>query len=421
MGQTFLSNKPRVFYGYWIVTATFFFNFINSGCGSFTFSIFVKPLQADLSWSRGEIMTAFTIYSLFTGLTLPLVGKLVDRYGARKVIFVGALIGGLGFLSLSLMNSFLQFYASYAIIGIGMSAIGYVPASAIVSNWFQKRRGLALGIMSMGIGVGGLTLAPFIGAYLIPNLGWRATYLFLGVIAWAIVIPLALLVIREKPADLGLIPYNTNATEAFTTNKATCLISKELTLKMALATPAFWLITISYTLSAFSLTGAIQSQVPFLQDIGIPAAMAAIILGVIGLMSAISKFGFGWLCDRIPADYACSIGLGFQLIGIALLLNIETASPSAIIWLSAISLGLGAGSWLPTMSILTSTNFGLASYGAIFGTAALVQSIGVATGPLMAGYLYDAINTYHRPFMIFLILYAISIPSVLAVRHAKTT
>ena len=183
-----LSEKPKLFYGYWIVVATFFCLFIVSGCGFFAFSLFVRPLQTDLGWGRGDIMAAFTIFYLVVGVASPFIGRVVDRYGARRVISIGALIAGIGFMSLSLVNSLWHFHVSYAIIGIGMTAIGQVPSSAIVSNWFKKRRGTAIGIMSAGIGTGGFVLAPLLGSYLIPNFGWRDSYLALAVLTSSSVI-----------------------------------------------------------------------------------------------------------------------------------------------------------------------------------------------------------------------------------------
>ncbi len=139
-----LPKKPKVFYGYWIVVVMFLCIFIHSGCAVYAFSLFVKPLQADLGWGRGEIMVAFTILFLSQGAASPFVGRAVDRYGAKKVISIGALVAGLGFTLLSLMNNLWYFYVICVVIGIGMAAMGVVPASAVVSNWFKRKRGLAI-------------------------------------------------------------------------------------------------------------------------------------------------------------------------------------------------------------------------------------------------------------------------------------
>jgi len=419
MKKTHLLKNPKVFYGYWILVATFFCLFIYAGCGFYAFSLFVRPLQADFGWGRGEINAAFTILFLVSGVASPFIGKVVDRYGARRVISIGAAIVGLGFILLSVMSNLWHFYVVYAVIGVGITAIGQVPTSAIVSNWFEKRRGLVIGVMSTGIGIGGFALAPLVGGYIIPSFGWRISYRVLAMLAWVLIIPLTLLVMKTRPADMGLYPDGRQAPDAMTGAEASFSTAKGLTLRMALATSAFWLICISFLLNQFSQIGLVQSQVPHLEDIGFPVVTAATALGFVGLASAIGKFGFGWLCDRIPAKYACSIGLGFMLTGLIIFMNIKLTSPLAMVWLYAFTTGLGSGSWLPTMSMLISTNFGLVAYGTIFGVVALFQNLGMAVSPLMAGYMYDTMNTYHLAFIIFLVLFGIAILAMLAVRRPK--
>jgi MFS family permease len=365
-------------------------------------------------------MAGFTVYLMIVGLASPFVGRAIDRYAASKVIAAGALIAGLGFVLLSRTDYPWHFYLGYAIVGIGFAALGHVSATAVISNWFKKRRGTAIGVMSTGIGTGGLVMAPFVGGYLIPSFGWRAAYLTMGVLVWVLIIPLALLVIKKTPADMGLYPDGEPAPELTAVDALPSLTARGLTLRMALATSAFWLIAISYPVGGFSQVGSLQSLAPYLEDIGFPAAMAAGALGGLGLGSLIGKFFFGWLCDRIPPKYACSIGLGFQAVSIALLRSVGSASPLPLIWANALMLGLGAGSWLPTMSMLISTNFGLVAYGSIYGVINLAQSLGVSTGPLLAGYMFDVTGGYHWAFIIFLALYAVSIPAVLAVRRPKS-
>ena len=417
MEKVNLPQKPKVFYGYWIAVAAFFCLFISSSCGFYAFSLFIKPLQASLDWGRGEIMAAFTILFLVRGAALPFIGVLIDRYGARIVIFIGALIAGLGFILLSLMHNLWHFYSGWAVVGVGLAAMSSVPATAIVLNWFKKRGGMAIGLMSTGVGAGGL-LAPLVGGYLLPNFGWRSSYLALALLIWVVIIPLALLVIKTKPADIGLYPNG--IPEVSTVNQVSPSTGKGLTLKIALATPALWLIVVSFLTKTIGHGGVVQSQVPYLEDIGFPVAMAAGSLGVYSVGSLISKLGFGWLCDRIPAKYACSIGLGFQLVAIIILMSVEPASPQAIIWLYAIVMGVGAGSWLPTMSMLISTNFGLTVYASIYSVVAFAWSIGMAIGPLMAGHMYDTMGTYHWAFIICAVLCVVAILAVLAVRRPKS-
>lgn len=415
-----VTKKPRLFYGYWIAIAAAAMTTIQSGCGIFAFSLFVKPLEMEMGWSRGEIMLAFTIYYLLMGISATCCGRMIDRYDVRKIMCTGVIIAGLSFVLLNRMSSIWQFYLGYGILGVGMAGIGYVPASAVISRWFNRRRGTALGIMSVGLGAGGIVMGPLTGSYLIPEFGWSVTYLFLAAIACAVVIPLALLVVKNSPSDKGLYPDGVDATIAApATGASPALADSKVSLRMAFGIPAFWLILVSFMASNFSQGGIVQTQVPYLEDTGFPVEVAAGVLGVLGLTSGAGKVIFGWLCDRILPKYACIIGLFLQLGSMIVLFNIRAGSPVSMVWLYAVLFGFGVGSWLPTMSMLTSTTFGMASYGSIFGVIAFAQSLGVAFGPLMSGYIFDANNSYYWAFVVFIALYAVAIPCLLVLRSPK--
>lgn len=412
-------KKSRIFYGYWIIAVSVLCLGTFSGSGVGSFSLFVNSLQSEFGWGRGEIMLAFTIFFLLTGVAAPLVGSIVDRYGVRGVISAGALVTGLGFVSLYMLQSLWHLYVAYFFIGAGMSAFGHVPASAMVTNWFVKKRGTAIGIMSTGIGTGIFVVAPLVGGFLIPAFGWRVAYLALGIMAWGL-IPLAIWVVRTKPAEIGLYPDGVTSPEEVAEIGASSQTTKGLNLRAALGTMAFWLVSVTFLISAFSSLGFNQSLVPYLQDADFSVALAASALTILGLGSAIGKFFFGWLCDRIKAKQACALSIVLLSAAAIILMFIRSTSPLAIIWLDAFIFGLGAGGWLPTMSMLVSRNFGLASYGAIIGMVSLLQAIGGAAGPLFSGYMFDTTNTYYWTFIVFLCLYAVAIPTILVVRRPKS-
>ena len=412
-------KKLKIFYGYWILLVAFLCLFIPTGCGYFIFSLFIRPLQSDMGWNRAEIMIAFSILLLVTGAASPFAGRIVDRYGPKRVICTGVPIMCLGFILLSATASLWQFYLGYAVVGIGTAASAQVPASTMVSKWFNKKRGMAIGVMSMGIGVAGFVFAPLVGGYLIPGFGWRTTYLILAVIACASLIPATLLIVKTRPSDIGLFPDGIKPAIPNKVNGSGSVSSQGLSLKAAFATIAFWLIAISYLTGGFSGVGVVQSQVPHFEDIGFSTATAIGVLSLLGIASAIGKFAFGWLCDKLQAKYVSAIGLGLQATGILILLNMNSATPQTMLWSYALLFGFSLGSWLPTMSILTSTNFGLRSYGTVFGLLSFFQCIGVASGPFIAGYIFDITDSYHNAFTIFLLLYAVSIPAVLLIRKVK--
>lgn len=408
------ARRPTVFYGYWIVAATFLAAFVFAGCGFYAFSLFVTPLEAEFLWTRREVMTALTIYFIVSGASGPPVGRMVDRFGPRMVMVAGAVVAGAGFMLLGQVQELWQFYAIYFFIGAAMSATGIIPGTAVVSNWFRRRRGLAIGFMSAGLGAGGLILAPVIGGAVIPAMGWRAAYRMMAGLVWLIV-PVALLVVRTGPEAMGLRPDDGRPGED--PQPVPSAPAAGLSPRDALSTGAFWFMAISFVTFGFSEVTIIQSQVPYLEETGFPVALAAGVLGGVGLWSTIGKFGFGWLCDRIPVKYVTAFGMGLQLAGTILLMNVGTDTSPAVLWAYALLMGLGIGSWVPSMSMLVSTNFGLASYGAIFGMIGLTQAIGAGTGPLLAGHLFDTLGNYELVFILLVGSYVVSTLSVLAVRR----
>ena len=363
-------------------------------------------------------MGAYTIFSVLFGIASPFIGGLIDRYGAKRIISAGALIGCLGFLSLSQLQNIWHFYASYIIIAFSMAAIGPVPATATVSSYFQKRKGTALGIMSVGIGVGMLVMAPLIGGYLLPTFGWRVSYLVLAFIMLTL-LPLALFLIKAKPAATTTRSGNMESSDVNIEVRLPETASNGLNLKAALGTTAFWLIAFSFFSNGFSVIGTSQNQALHIQDLGYSLEIAAYTITAMGIGSAIGKFLFGWLCDVIPVRYACAISFLFLAGATIILLYLKPGTPLVVLWVYGVILGLGGGGWLPTMSIFISTNFGQKSYGSIFGTIILIQNMGTALGPLFAGSLFDIANTYQWAFITFLVLYAMAIPATLLIRRPQ--
>ena len=412
-------RKGRIFYGYYLLAVTFLFLVLFNGSGVFAFSLFVRPLEASLGWGRGQVMAGFTVYYAMVGIASPVVGRFVDRYGARPVIPVGAVMIGLGFVIVSRMSDLYLFYLGYVIIGTGAAAIGPVPCSAVISNWFKRKRGTAVGLMSAGIGAGGVVVAPFIG-YMLSHFDWRTAYLSLGVVVMVLTIPLALGVIRTRPSEMGLYPDGDKAPIGDTDDPQRATDERQsFTLRQAQRTPTFWLIAVAFFCYAFASMGALQASVPFLEDIGYPTAIAASALGALGFGSAVGKILFGWLCDRMQPNRAFAIGTTVLLAGVLVLLTVRADSPLALIWTYALLLGLGAGAWLPTLSMLASTTFGLRFYGAVFGALNLCLSFGTASGPLFSGMMHDATDSYHTTFTIFAVLLAVAIPVILLVKHPK--
>jgi MFS family permease len=409
----------RIFYGYWVLLACFLLNVISAGCGPISFSFFVTSLERGLYWSRTEIMTGFSLFFICSAISAPFSGRMVHRYGARKVVSLGALLSCLGYILLSQMNGLWQYYIGYALIGAGVAATGPVIMTLIISNWFIRRRGMAIGAMSMGAGTAGMIFTPLVIVYLLPNLGWSHTYLTFAAITGRLSIPLAALVIRTNPADMGLLPDGRDASEIAGIAEDKALATEGLPFKSALTTKSFWLLAVAIFLIS-SHMGVMQNQIPHLEDLGFAAGIVASAMSIVAVMSTLGTLVFGWLCDKIRVKVAAVIAVILLTISIIFLIIIDINSPAWLIWTYATILGLGIGGWMPVMSLLASATFGLLSYGTIYGALNAFQSIGAGTSPILSGYLFDKTGSYEWAFIITAIVIALGIPVILAIHRPKS-
>lgn len=364
-------------------------------------------------------MTGFTLFFICSAISAPFSGRMVHRYGARKVVSMGALSSCIGYILLSQLNGIWQYYVGYALIGTGVAATGLVITTLIISNWFIRRRGMAIGAMSMGAGTAGMIFTPLVIVYLLPNLGWSHTYLTFAAITGGLAIPLAALVIRTHPADVGLLPDGRDASEVVGIAEDRALAKEGLPFKSALATQSFWLLAVAIFFIS-SHMGVMQNQIPHLEDLGFVAGIVASAMSIVAVMSTIGTLVFGWLCDKIKVKTAAIIAVTLLTVSIILLININIDSPAWLIWTYATILGLGIGGWMPIMSLLASANFGLLSYGTIYGALSAFQSIGAGTAPILSGYLFDRTGTYEWAFIITAIVIALGIPTILAIRRPKS-
>ena len=408
----------RIFYGYWVLATCFILNVISAGCGPISFSFFVTSLEESLGWSRTDIMTAFTLFFICSAISAPFAGRMVHHYGARKVISLGCVVACLGYFLLGQTNSHWQFYIGYALAGTGVASTGPVITTLVVSNWFVRRRGAAVGALSMGPGIAGLLFTPVVLIYLLPNLGWSNTYLIYAAITGGLGIPLAALVIRTKPSDMDELPDGKANISTSNTDAESVLITEGITLRHALSTQAFWLLGITILFVSTQM-GVIQSQIPHLEDLGFSAGIVASTMSTFAVTSALGPLIFGWLIDRIRIKSTATIAVSLISISIVILIQITENTSPWFIWGYAAILGLGVGGWMPSMSLLTSTNFGLLAYGTIYGVLRVFLGIGAAVAPIFTGYIYDSRGSFSLAFIIIAVVIALGIPTILAIQRPK--
>ena len=418
-GKSDALKKRGLHYGHLIIAGCFVCGIISNGTGLSVFGIFIKVLQDDMGWSRTDIMTAYALFVLAIGTTSPFIGRIVDRRGARAVLAAGSLATSLGLLTFWQMERLWHFHVGNLLLGAGTAATGPLTLSFIISNWFVRHRGRAIGIMSMGVSLSAVAFAPLIAVRLLPELGLKPTYLALALINAGVLLPLAAFLIRTRPADMGL-PPDGGAFPAKRTGQTAAPTAGGLSLKAAVATPAFWLLGL-YLVMNHSYMGVLQSMFPHLADLGFPPGIGATALGLISICATFGMFFFGWLCDRLPVRHVAAAGLGTLATGISLLICVGPQAPAGFVFLHATIMGFGVGCWLPALSMLAGRTFGMAHYGAVYGLLSLFQHIGGAGGPLLAGYVFDATGSYHRAFFLILLLQLLAMPVVLSVKTPRQT
>ncbi|MBW2323632.1 MAG: MFS transporter, partial [Deltaproteobacteria bacterium] len=304
--------RKKIFYGWWIVLATNIICLLGFGTWLYSFGVFFKPMMVEFGWSRAMTAGAASLRSVEGGVAGPVVGWAVDKYGARKVIIVGALISGLGFSLMSLVNSLLGFYLIYGILlSVGMSAMLYLPAFTVIAKWFRRKMSLANAVLAVGAGLGGLICVPTV-ALLIKHFGWRFAFLAIGIIIWVVVIPLAM-VVRESPEEMGLRPdgdpplpdktVETETKQEMTKETSTSAPDVEYTLKQAVASSAFWLMCVAFFFQSMSHSVIFVHSVPALTDAGISMEKAAFAIGLLTLVSVVGRLSFGFLGDYIVKRY----------------------------------------------------------------------------------------------------------------------
>lgn len=383
--------KPRLFYGYIVVAASFVIMVLGWGL-YIVFGVFFNPLLQEFGWTRAMTSGAFSLSSILHGVLGIAMGGLVDKVGPRIVVtFCGVFLGA-GYLLMSQVNSLWQIYLFYGvIIGIGMSGL-WIPLLSPVSRWFVARRSLMTGIVICGLTLGQLIAPPIIGR-MIAAYDWRQSYIVLGIIV-LVVIVIAAQFLRRDPGRLGLKPYG--AGEEVQHSSSPGVIGYSL--GEAARTVQFWLgiiILFCFGYSAFSLT---VHLVPHVAGLGFSDISAADVLAVNGGAGIIGNFLLGGIVgDRIGNRKVFLIGFVLSTASLVFLL------PARELWmlhLISILLGIAFGSVGTSESPLIARLFGLKNHGLIYGMIGLGFTIGGAVGPFVTGHIHDVTGSYRDAFLV---------------------
>jgi len=385
------ASAPRgIYYGWVLVVALGITTVVSYGTSYYLFGVLIVPMDHDLGWSRAGISGAYALGVVLAGLLGVPIGRAVDRRGARLLMTAGSALGGLSLLGLSGVHALWQFYLLWA-GGLGLAnALTFYPVTfTIIANWFDRRRGGALALLTLLGGLASPIFVPLAGS-LAAHLGWRAALVVLGLLQLGIALPLHALLVRRHPEDLGLRPDG-----ALTTPPRQSTPLSGLTLQEAVRQAAFWTLTAAYALAMLASSVILVHAVAYLIGQGYGGALAATIVGVVGLASLPGRFLLNLLSDRVGPQPLLALCLAAQAIGVVLLLH-----GASVGWLIAYIIVYGGafGAISPLRAAVMANHFGRRAYGSITALQGVPVALAAGVGPLLAGVLYDHLGGYTLPF-----------------------
>jgi len=364
---------------------------------NFSFSVFFVAIVEEFNWSRASIAGAFSLSSLIIGVGSWPGGRLVDRFGPRKIMRVGVVILSLATMTSGLIREIWHLYFLFGILaGMGICGLGWVPNSVLISNWFVRNRGSMVGIAFSGMGIGILVVGPS-AQYLISNLGWRMAYLVFGLAILLLLLPISLfLQDRPKPSMKTGGPDQRNALPKAKDSKK----QGDWTLEGVMRTMPFRVLFVANFLLPLGVFPIAIHQVAYIIDLGYSKILAAFIFGTMGLLSAAGRPLFGTLSDRIGRGKALTLSFICSIAGILILVFLPALKSVFWLYLYAILFGLGFGSRGPIMATMVADMFPGKHLGSIYGFLNIGNGIGGALGPWLGGFLYDLTGSYRLPFSI---------------------
>jgi MFS family permease len=406
----------RIFHGWLIVATAFIALAVNVGLVFYSWGVFLSPL-ADVFGGRGRVSGAYSAMQLASALYGLVVGRLVDRHGARPVQAIGAFVFAAGYALVARVDSLPGLYVAMAgPIALGSTCIGALPSNGAVARWFVRRRGTALGIATAGISAGGIVVAPA-SQYLIEHLGWRRAYDVLALSVVVLVLPPVLAFMRRDPADMGLLPDGEPPGASQDREARLALAARELARSVppavAMRDRSFWLLAAAFGLTMTGLSSVLLNQVAILVDRGMPATQASWVLGATAAMGVVGKLGFGSLLDRYDQRRVAAACFALQAAGVLLLWLTESA-PALVCYVILYGYAMGGNATL--QASLVAEAFGRLHYGAIFGRLTPFVMLAQAIGIPVTGWVRDVTGTWEPALAAIVAASLVAVVLVLRVR-----
>ena len=375
-----------------------------SGPGqSFTISVFKPPILKEFAISDTSISSAYGLGTLTAAFGLSYVGILIDRFGVRRIMTSVAFLLGASAMLFSTIGGLIGLYVGFTAIRIFGQGSMMLVSNNLASQWFVRRRGLAMSIVGLGFAVGTAAFPPAI-QWLIGHQGWRATWVWLGGFTWVLMIPLAALLVRDRPGDMGLLPDGAEprAEEDFKPDADDAALEAESwPVALALRTRQFWIMAVSMAIPSMLITGMVFHQISYFEEIGLGGQIAASVFTFSGFSMVVSGLFFGYLFDRFPTRYVVALG---QLVMTAAMLAMWFAATPLLASVYGLVFGVAQGAMITMGGYVWPAYFGRKYLGGVQGAAMTAVIVGASLGPLPFGIAFDLLGSYREALLALSVL-----------------
>ena len=368
-----------------------------SGVSFWSFGLYVEPLESDFGWSRAQVSFGFSSALLVAGIAGPFVGWWIDRRGPRSAILLGATMTTLTCFLLATTSSLWQWYVYQAINAVFRQMMFFIPFQALISRWFDRKRGVALSVLATGFSLGGFVVVPIM-SLVIEVWDWDGSFIFAGIATAVIFLPIGLLVVKNRPEDAGTwvdgIAGEADESGTSPPSKVTGIPAR-----VALRTPIFWVLAAGLGLFFFGLFGWLVHQVPFYESEGFSRRAASFIVSGAAGAGIISRLAFGFVADKVKRFEYVAMTLGALLAAARTILFFNSGPVGIGVFLAFWLVGTGGGPMLE--ALLLTRAFGVAYFATILGAVVVVETIGQILSPTLAGYIFDRTGSYDAALLMY--------------------
>jgi MFS family permease len=378
----------RVFYGWWVLAASVVIELFGLGFGIFAITtVYPYVIETFPAWPRTTVFLPTTIIIGTVGLLGPVMGVVLDRVSIRRIFVAGIVVQAIGLYAFSRVTTPAEYAVASLLVGLGMSGVTILPNQVLVARWFHDRVGLVNGII-LGATAMGAAISPPLVTRIIEASDWRTGFQWIAMLAFGPPLLVVLTLVRDRPADLGLLPYGVDHAHA-------ALPQIGLSLGQAASTSTFWALMAAIFFGGVPCYSFNKHILVFLRETGFDPVKAADMKGLYFFVSGCSRLSFGWLCDRYDRRLMTLLHLALIAVGYPLILGV----PSHPTWLlpCIVIVGIGYGGLLPSLPILAVHYFGRRHLGTILGVYKIPYDVAAAAAPLFTAWLYDLYGGYAVP------------------------